>query len=90
MHRSARRVGSHDMDSELGVCNWYSRAPSSQPLPSVDATDGETDPMRSTRTMATQSMCTYRRHLATPRFDYIAPRKEDGASEAEGETGTDR
>ena len=69
---------------------WYSRTPSSQPLPSVDATDGETYPMRSTRTMATQSMCTYRRHLATPRFDYIAPRKEDGAWEEGGETGTDR
>ena len=32
----------------------------------------------SVRTVATQSMCTYRRKLATPRFEWISPRHEDG------------
>ena len=36
-------------------------------------------PKTNTRTVATQSMCTYRRKLATPRFEWIAPRGEDGA-----------
>ena len=30
------------------------------------------------RTVATQSMCTYRRKLSVPRFDFISPRQEDG------------
>ncbi len=36
-------------------------------------------PKPKTRTVATQSMCTYRRKLATPRFEWIVPRGEDGA-----------
>ena len=32
----------------------------------------------SSRTVATQSMCTYRRKLTTPRFEWISPRNEDG------------
>ena len=31
-----------------------------------------------TRTVSTQGMCTYRRKLANPRFEWIAPRGEDG------------
>ena len=31
------------------------------------------------RTVCTQSMCTYRRRLANPRFEHIAPQHIDGA-----------
>ena len=42
-------------------------------------TEESTDPTISVRTVCTQSMCTYRRKLATPRFEYIAPQFADGA-----------
>ena len=32
-----------------------------------------------TRTVTTQSMCTYKRKMATPRFEWIEQRGEDGA-----------
>ena len=36
---------------------------------------------RRARTMSAQSMCAYRILLSTPRFEYISPRREDGAWE---------